>query len=358
MSDDHVSGRQTIDSVFPYDDNALVFGRDRKCIAYLSHVPLQVVRHNGGQVNHHDPNLIGANVLLICEVGVESDENSERLLGRCKELVVIVACPSLVMGGHHLMLPRELKAKGNRNPRSPKDRLPSTLPQRDLNGVVLRILLHNSRTVGEGEPATTCTLATAGPGLLVPKRFSHENSAREVKRSCNEECEDVMQSGAHVSNNVSKARAHQFPRRTRRSVMSAPDASRSPSKLLADERRRYLEIVPPPRSGWPPDVQLLFREVTRRVLDEGVTAREIVERCGFRSHEVYTRFTEHVGVGIRGYIVECRMQFARYLLMKHEDVPVQEIAYTVGYGSPEGFRRRSRTTGPARRRPFEGARRS
>jgi len=78
--------------------------------------------------------------------------------------------------------------------------------------------------------------------------------------------------------------------------MSAPDLPRSPSEILAEERKRYLEVVPPPRAEWPIDVQIVFRGVTRRVLDEGVTAREIVRDCGFGAHEAYTRFAEHVGV--------------------------------------------------------------
>lgn len=119
--------------------------------------------------------------------------------------------------------------------------------------------------------------------------------------------------------------------------MSAPDLPCSPSEILADERRRYREVVPPPRPEWPIDVQIIFREVARRVLDEGVTAHEIVRDCGFGAHEVYTRFKEHLGDGIRGYIVERRMHFAMYLLVKHEDVPVNQIAYTVGYSSPGGF---------------------
>jgi AraC-like DNA-binding protein len=110
----------------------------------------------------------------------------------------------------------------------------------------------------------------------------------------------------------------------------------SPHAVLMRERTQFQEAVPPPPPGWPMDVQIVFRAVMRRALDEGMTARQIVADCGLRSHDIYTRFRRHTGRGIRDLIVTLRMRLAKRLLEVSE-APVTQIAYAVGYGSPGGF---------------------
>ena len=106
--------------------------------------------------------------------------------------------------------------------------------------------------------------------------------------------------------------------------------------MLREEREKFLQALPHPDAAWPVDVRLVYREVNRRVLDGDVTAKEIVADCGLRSHDVYTRFKEHTGRGIRERILALRMNLAKRLL-RVSDVSVSQIAYTVGYRTAGGF---------------------
>lgn len=126
-------------------------------------------------------------------------------------------------------------------------------------------------------------------------------------------------------------------RRFHHAAMSDDHIPPTSSKPLDEARRRYLDAVPPLHPEWPPDMQVVFRETMRRLLDEGVTAKEIVGDCGFRSHDIYSRFRYEVGLGIKGLIVEFRMRLAKQLLREYEDASITYVAYTVGYGSLSGF---------------------
>jgi len=118
--------------------------------------------------------------------------------------------------------------------------------------------------------------------------------------------------------------------------MSEPNRRRSDPEIVSEERQRFLQALPPPDAAWPVDVRLVYREVNRCVLDEGVTAQEIVADCGLRSHDVYTRFKTYTGTGIRERIVALRLELAQRLL-RVSDVSVSQIAYAVGYRTAGGF---------------------
>lgn len=74
---------------------------------------------------------------------------------------------------------------------------------------------------------------------------------------------------------------------------------------------------------------MLYDEAIERLFEEGVTAEDLVESCGFRDHNVYTRFRYEVGYGIKEFIVIHRIEFAKRLL-QHEEISIAEVAYAVG----------------------------
>lgn len=118
--------------------------------------------------------------------------------------------------------------------------------------------------------------------------------------------------------------------------MSFHRTSNPSTDRLKETCRQYLAATPPPHPAWPPDVQVVFRAVMAHVLDEGITAKALLLRCGLRDHNVYSRFKHYVGLGIKAIIVRFRMRFAR-LLLRDEEVPIAQIAQAVGYRSPGGF---------------------
>jgi AraC-like DNA-binding protein len=124
-------------------------------------------------------------------------------------------------------------------------------------------------------------------------------------------------------------------RRFHHAAMSDDHIPPTSSKPLDEARRRYLDAVPPLHPEWPPDMQVVFRETMRRLLDEGVTAKEIVEDCGFRSHDIYSRFRYEVGPGIKGLIVEFRMRLAKQLLREYEDASITDVALYGGVWQPQ-----------------------
>lgn len=120
------------------------------------------------------------------------------------------------------------------------------------------------------------------------------------------------------------------------SCLSKRREARPPPEIVKQKKAAYREDLPAPDSDWPAAVQLIYSAAVTRLFEEGITAKEIVEDCGFRDHNVYTRFRYEVGCGIKKFIVAHRMELAKRLL-RYEDFSVAEIAYAVGYSSPSGF---------------------
>lgn len=108
-------------------------------------------------------------------------------------------------------------------------------------------------------------------------------------------------------------------------------------EIIEKEKAAYRDALPPPESKWPAGVQLIYRQAVSRLFEEGIAPNDILTSAGLSNNNVYTRFRHEVGRGIKEFVVANRMRLAKRLLLKHEEIPVAEIAYAVGYSSPSGF---------------------
>lgn len=82
----------------------MAFGGNGEGCVDLFHVPFQVLRHDGVNVYNDDTDFSGADVLLMHEVGIQGNEHSELSFGHCKEPVIVVVSPALVLDGYHFVL--------------------------------------------------------------------------------------------------------------------------------------------------------------------------------------------------------------------------------------------------------------
>lgn len=120
-------------------------------------------------------------------------------------------------------------------------------------------------------------------------------------------------------------------------TMSLTGPPQDPQQIVEKERRAYLDELPTPDPDWPPDVRVVYRILRERLFDwGGVQARDVVEECGIRSHDIYSRFNYVTGYGIKEFVVFHRLELAKRLL-RHEFLKITQIAMAVGYDSLGGF---------------------
>ncbi len=74
------------------------------------------------------------------------------------------------------------------------------------------------------------------------------------------------------------------------------------------------------------------------LFDRQIDAATVFEACGFRDHNVSSRFKRAVGAGMHEYISMNRIEMAKQLL-RDTRRPILEIAWRVGYAYPETFAR-------------------
>lgn len=88
----------------------------------------------------------------------------------------------------------------------------------------------------------------------------------------------------------------------------------------------------------PSDVEKAVRYIHAHLFEEALGVQEVKAGCGLRSNNLSSRFKLSVGMGIRAYIENCRLQAAMRLLW-HEDLEVYLVGHAVGYAYPESFTR-------------------
>jgi AraC-like DNA-binding protein len=114
-----------------------------------------------------------------------------------------------------------------------------------------------------------------------------------------------------------------------------------------DELARFVQCLPPPAADMPRELRQLLTYIHTHLFDAALNVNEARRSCGILDNNVSCRFRYHMGVSIRDYIEDLRMQAARLLLDKPE-LSVFEVTRALGYSHPQtfyrAFRRRFQST--------------
>ena len=119
----------------------------------------------------------------------------------------------------------------------------------------------------------------------------------------------------------------------------APDVSGiNPIDLIAQEVQAQKALLVRPDPAWPPTVRLVLRYVHAHLFEEDLTVKQVRTECGITDHNISSRFCYHVGVGIKGYILQHRMAVAKRLL-HYDEIKIIRIALEIGFSDHSAFTR-------------------
>jgi len=76
--------------------------------------------------------------------------------------------------------------------------------------------------------------------------------------------------------------------------------------------------------------------VERNIGNEDFSIEDIYKQLNISKVQLYRKVKALMGVNINEYILDTRIQKARYYL-QHEDLSVAEVAYKTGFSSPAYF---------------------
>lgn len=93
-----------------------------------------------------------------------------------------------------------------------------------------------------------------------------------------------------------------------------------------------------PDPSWPRSVAEVARYVHTHLFDPRLNVSRALRQCGLTNHNTSSRFKVCIGVGIRDYIEQQRLEAAK-LLLRTSEAEVYLIAEAVGYGYVESFAR-------------------
>ena len=105
--------------------------------------------------------------------------------------------------------------------------------------------------------------------------------------------------------------------------------------LISRVLRRAKEEIPFPQVA-PRDVETVLYFVKEHLFDPDLNVDRLRVVCQLRNHNISTRFKDAMGVGIREYIEQERIQAAMRLL-EHNELEVWRVATSLGFSSPESF---------------------
>lgn len=90
--------------------------------------------------------------------------------------------------------------------------------------------------------------------------------------------------------------------------------------------------------GWPHNVTEIVRYIHTHLFDPRLNVAYVLRQCGLTNHNASSRFKASIGIGVRDYIEQQRLEAAK-LLLRTSDAEVYLIAEAVGYGYVESFAR-------------------
>lgn len=119
-------------------------------------------------------------------------------------------------------------------------------------------------------------------------------------------------------------------RRSRVSLSAVIEAELAAHRRATVREWRHVDV--------PADVAQTLACIHARLFEEGLNVTLVRETCGLLNHNISCRFKRAVGLGMRRYIERERVAAAKRLL-RHEELSVLDIAWSIGYAYPETFER-------------------
>lgn len=107
----------------------------------------------------------------------------------------------------------------------------------------------------------------------------------------------------------------------------------SPHESIQEERDTYQENLYSPDPAWPPDVRALYKAIQARLFERDLRVGDVRRSCGIGDHNVSCRFKYHVGMSPKRFVLHHRFKLAKHLLLKHRDLAIAHIGYSVGFSS-------------------------
>ncbi len=110
-------------------------------------------------------------------------------------------------------------------------------------------------------------------------------------------------------------------------------------KIIEEEIAVYKATLRPLDPIWSGDVRIIYVHVHARLFEIGLTVGAVKQQCGVPDNNISRDFADHVGNGIKTYILIHRFGLAKRLLRHPElrAVSITQIAFVVGYGSHSAF---------------------
>ncbi|PEN05452.1 hypothetical protein CRI93_13135 [Longimonas halophila] len=119
--------------------------------------------------------------------------------------------------------------------------------------------------------------------------------------------------------------------------MSNTDERSSPREIIKTEKAVYLSKLSPPDPDWPPDVRVMYDELFDHLFDMGLKISDVKERFGIGNNNVSCRFGHFIGCPPKEFVLHHRFRLAEQLLVDYEHLTVTQIAFAVGYETPNAF---------------------
>jgi AraC-like DNA-binding protein len=88
----------------------------------------------------------------------------------------------------------------------------------------------------------------------------------------------------------------------------------------------------------PREVRRMLQSIHQELFEPTLRVFELKRKCGVRNNNISTDFRRALGMGIREYIEDRRIQAAMRLLA-YEELEIFAIGFTVGYSHEESFTR-------------------
>ena len=83
-------------------------------------------------------------------------------------------------------------------------------------------------------------------------------------------------------------------------------------------------------------MRIVYEDLLDHLFDLDFLMQDVYRRCGCLNHNISCRFKHFVGRAPKAHVVYHRVALAKRLL-HHKHLTVAQVAFAVGYASPNGF---------------------